>query len=252
MVDRLGGDGSRREGAVRTEARPRRKRSQAVAEQLEEKIRAGHFAVGERLPPERELMALYQVGRPAVREALFSLQKMGLVKIGNGERSQVIEPKPDVLIRELSGAARQFLLRPDGTREFQQARILFEVALARHAAEFATAGDVRRLRDALHANERAIGQDSAFHLTDIDFHFVLASIARNSIFVALYQAMVEWLLDQMTTSGAVPQSNLSAWQAHAAIVAAIHARDPDAAEKAVREHLANVSDLFWSVKGSKP
>src|SRR6266404_6676263 len=128
MGDRVAGGASVREGAAKTEAKPRRKRSQAVAEQLEERIRTGHFAVGERLPPERELMALYHVGRPAVREALFSLQKMGLVKIGNGERSQVIEPKPDVLIRELSGAARQFLLRTDGTREFQQARILFEVA----------------------------------------------------------------------------------------------------------------------------
>ena len=231
-----------------TEPRQRRKRSQDVVERLEQKIRAGQLAVGERLPSERELMAAYRVGRPAVREALFSLQKMGLVKVSNGKRPRVTEPKPDVLIRELSGAARQFLLRPEGTREFQEARILFEVALARHAAEFATAGDVRRLQEALRANEQAIGQHAEFHRTDIEFHFVLVSIARNSIFVALYQAMVEWLLDQMTTSGAVPHSDEEAYRAHAEIARAVHARDADAAEKAVRDHLANVSSLFWSVK----
>lgn len=227
---------------------PRRKRSQEVADRLEQRIRTGQIAVGERLPSERELMAIYGVGRPAVREAIYSLQLMGLLEVGNGERPRVTQPKPDVLIRQLSGAARHLLARPEGVQEFQQARIFLEVGLARHAAEYATAKDVKRLREALQANKRAIGHDADFHRTDVAFHYVLAQIPQNSIFTAIYDAVVDWLLDQMWTTGAVPQSDQKAYEAHAAITDAIAARDPDAAEEAIRAHLADVSNLYWGVK----
>jgi DNA-binding FadR family transcriptional regulator len=229
---------------------PRRKRSQEVADRIQAKIRAGQFSVGERLPSERDLMAIYGVGRPAVREAIYSLQMMGLIEVSNGERPRVIEPKPDIMIRHLSGAARHLLARPEGTHAFQQARVFFEVGLARHAAEYATARDVKRLREALTANKKAIGQDTEFHRTDVAFHFALAAIPRNPIYTAIYSALVDWVMDQMWTTGAVPHSDVDAYRAHAAITDAIAARDPDAAEQSMRDHLANVSDLYWSVKKS--
>jgi GntR family transcriptional regulator, sialic acid-inducible nan operon repressor len=217
---------------------PRRKRSQEVADRIQAKIRAGQFSVGERLPSER------------VREAIYSLQMMGLIEVSNGERPRVIEPKPDIMIRHLSGAARHLLARPEGTHAFQQARVFFEVGLARHAAEYATARDVKRLREALTANKKAIGQDTEFHRTDVAFHFALAAIPRNPIYTAIYSALVDWVMDQMWTTGAVPHSDVDAYRAHAAITDAIAARDPDAAEQSMRDHLANVSDLYWSVKKS--
>lgn len=223
---------------------PRRRRSQEVAERLEQLIRSGRYPVGSVLPPERALMERFGVGRPAVREALYALQKMGLVQVGSGERPRVIEPTPEVLIRELSGAARHFLAQPHGMQEFQAARLFFEVGLARHAARFATRQDIRRLKRALDLNRLTLHDDAEFCRTDIEFHFVLVSIARNSIFRAIYEAMVGWLQDQMSVTSRLENANAVAFRQHAEICAAVAAKDVDRAEEAVRAHLGHVSALY--------
>ena len=120
-------------------------------------IRDGTFPAGTLLPPERELMKVFGVGRASIREALFALNRMGLVLLRNGERPRVTTPTPETLITELSGSARHFLSQPDGAVFFQEARALFEVGIARLAAQRATAEDVERLRQALQANMAARG-----------------------------------------------------------------------------------------------
>ena len=56
-------------------------------------------------------MQAYEVGRPAVREALFALQRMGLIAITHGDRARVVEVSADAAIRQVSDMAR-FLLEP--------------------------------------------------------------------------------------------------------------------------------------------
>ena len=101
----------------------RRRLWEDVAHRLEEAIQDGTFPPGTLLPPERELMKLFGVGRPAVREALFALHRMGLVRISTGERASVTTPTPDTLIAHLSGAARAFLAQSGGADQFQEARL---------------------------------------------------------------------------------------------------------------------------------
>ena len=102
------------------------------------------------------------VGRSAVREALLSLQKMGLVSLSSGERARVTAPTATALVQELSGAARHLLAQEGGIRRFQEARMLFEIGLARLAAKQATADDLAGCKDALEANRLAIGDRAAF------------------------------------------------------------------------------------------
>ena len=63
-----------------------------VSERLEQRIRDQDIGPGEELPSERELMREFGVGRPAIREALFHLQKMGLVELKAGARAKVVAP----------------------------------------------------------------------------------------------------------------------------------------------------------------
>ena len=55
-----------------------------VAKGVAAKIAGGEFAVGERLPSERELALAYGVSRPTVREAVFALELDGLVEVRKG------------------------------------------------------------------------------------------------------------------------------------------------------------------------
>lgn len=227
----------------------RRRIYEEVVSRLEEMILDGDYAPGDYLPPERELMELFGVGRPAIREALFALQKMGLVSVTTGERPRVTEPRADVLVGELGGAARHFLARPEGMRHFQQARRLFEAALARAAAETATDEDVGALRAALDENAAALGDPKSFEESDVRFHYVLATIPSNPIFTAVHSGIVDWLREQRTTSLKAQGADHAALAAHQRIFAAVAARDPEAAERAMREHLDEVADYYWRVEG---
>lgn len=227
----------------------RRKLSEEVALRLEEMIQDGGYQPGDQLPSERDLMKQFGVGRPAVREALFSLQTMGLVLVSSGERARVSRPTPKLVIESLSGAARLLLSQPDGIRHFQEARTFFEVGLVRHAAQYATDDDLRELREALEQNRLTIGNIRRFEQTDMAFHYVLAVIPRNPIFTAIHAAIADWLMEQRTITLSYPGQNEVAYQAHAAIYEAIAARDPERSERVLRQHLDQVAGLYWEVTG---
>ncbi|MEO1200705.1 MAG: GntR family transcriptional regulator [Pseudomonadota bacterium] len=69
----------------------RRKLSEGVLSNLLGEIRSGALQPGDSMPSERALMQSYGIGRPAVREALQSLERMGLIEIRHGERAKVRE-----------------------------------------------------------------------------------------------------------------------------------------------------------------
>jgi DNA-binding FadR family transcriptional regulator len=227
----------------------RRKLYEEIAQHLEQRIRDQAIAPGEQLPSERDLMREFGVGRPAVREALFHLQKMGLVELRSGGRARATRPTPKFVVDSLAGSARYLLAQPDGVRHFQQARAFFETGLARYAAEHATDEDLRDLRAALEANRRSLGDVAKFERTDVEFHHILAAIPRNPIFEAIHAAIVEWLVEQRHVTLTYPGQNETAYDYHAKIYEAIAARDPDRAEGVIRAHLEQVAGLYWRVKG---
>ncbi len=177
-----------------------RKLSEDVAAHLERMIREGELTEADRLPSERELMQHFGVGRPSIREALLRLSKMGLVEVRSGERARVTRPTPQFVIDALSGTARHMISAPGGIHDFQNARLFFEVGLARNAALTATESDISNLSEALEANRRSLGDLRAFEKTDVDFHYVLAVMTHNPIFMAIHAALAEWLLEQRRTT----------------------------------------------------
>ena len=236
---------------------PRRKLSDEAALQIERMIQDGKFPPGTMLPAERDLMAMFGVGRASIREALFALNRMGLVQVRNGERTYVTTPTPEKLIAELSGAARYFLSAPSGTETFQDARELFEIGVARLAAERRTKEDLKRLRAALNANMDACGDVARFERTDVAFHYALAVTTRNSILVAVHDALVDWLTNQRTLALRHPQAQGVALAGHKRVFDAVNRGRVEAAGKAMEAHLRSIAKLIavvgnTSVRKSKP
>lgn len=222
----------------------RRKVHEDVADQIEAAIVNGTFSEGDNLPSERELMESFAVGRPAVREALLLLERTGLVQLTTGGRARVIRPTFAVLINQLAGTARHFLATPGGEESFQDARRLFEAAIARNAAEVATDEDIVKLNAALDANRAALDDMGAFERTDVAFHFALASIGKNPVFAALHSGIVDWLSLQRHISLRVEGAAERALQSHEAIFLAVANRQPEAAWQAMDQHLRDVIQFF--------
>ena len=223
----------------------RRKLFEQVAEHIQGQILGGRLRPGDRLPSERDLQVQLGVGRPAIREALISLRKAGLVEILNGSPARVAMPTADTVLAGMLPAVLQMLSTEDGQRHFQNVRLFFETALARRAAQEATVSEINELKAALESNQNAIGNRQMFIDTDVDFHFVLAKMTANPVFTALHDGMSSWLKHQRVITLDTANQELIAFEAHKKIFETIAARNPDAAEQAMREHLLQLQAAYW-------
>lgn len=212
---------------------------------------AGRIGPGDRLPSERELMLRYGAGRGTVREALYALRRMGLVSLSPGERAFVTRPTADRLVDELGGAARQLLATDDGVRQFQHARRMLERMLAREAAIVATPAQLAELLEACEAHRTETDEQRAIE-ADVAFHFGIARVCGNPVVSALHAASLQWLREQRSTSLRSQGAKADAARAHRRIYDAIAAHDPDAAERAMDEHLAEVEAHYRSARAPDP
>ncbi len=208
-------------------------------------IRQGELVEGEHLPSERELMAVFDVGRPSIREALVALDHKGLVKVSSGERARVTRPSADTIISTLSGLSKDFLARPDGIKYFEQLRQFFESSLVRYAAENATEEQIESLEAALDLNKKAVNDADKFARTDIFFHRVIAEIPGNPIFVAVHQAVVDWLIGARPKTARPQKTRQAAYEQHAAIFENIRRRDVEGGDQAVKAHLQHLYATYF-------
>lgn len=231
--------------AMSAEPIPRRKLYQEVLARLLERIRGGEIPPGAHLPSERELMEFYGVGRPAVREALQSLERSGIVEITHGERARVVVPTAGTLIEQIAGGARHLLHTQPGTLEHvKDARVFLEIGIARLAAERATEADVARLRERLAEHRASLANLDEFLARDMAFHREIAQISGNPILPAIVEAVFGWASEYYRPIVRAPGAEALTLAEHERIIEAIAARDPQAAERAVREHLTRANDLY--------
>lgn len=224
----------------------RRKLFEQVAEHLEAQILAGKLKPGERLPPERELQQAFGVGRPAIREALITLERAGLVEIGNGAPARVAHPSPKGLLTQVVPTVRHMLSTPEGNRQLMAVRLLVEVGLVRQAAKTATPEFLADLRAAWEENLALSHDPESFIPSDVHFHYVIARFAGDAAILAIHEVMSTWLRGQREVSLRSSPNADRTVRAHGRILEAVERRDPDEAEQAMRDHLAEGWAEYWA------
>lgn len=216
-----------------------------VERRLLDLIRNGQLRAGDQLPSERELMAAYRVGRPAIREALQSLERAGILTITHGERARVALPTADRLIAQLAGATRHLLrLEPESLDHLKDARLFLELGLARRAAIAAEPIGIGLLARALETHIRSLDTPDHFLAEDMAFHRQIAAMTGNPVFPAIVEAMFGWLTEYYRSLVQAPGAESLTIAEHRRIFEAIAARDPAAAEAAMRDHITRANELY--------
>lgn len=216
----------------------RRKLSHEVLDRLLPRIRSGEFGVGSLLPSERELMQMLGVGRPAVREALQTLERMGLVSIVHGEGARVLPLSAEKVIAQISDAAMHlFAGSSDLLEHLKEARLQFEIAMARSAAARATPEQIEQLRLLLEEHKASLDDPERFLQTDMAFHRGIAAVSGNPIYVAVSQAMLEWLEQFHHDLVRAPGAEKTTLAEHVKLFKCIASHDPDGAAAALTAHL---------------
>ncbi|MFJ9416141.1 FadR/GntR family transcriptional regulator [Streptomyces sp. NPDC101227] len=212
-----------------------------VIDQMEGLIANGEWAVGTKIPAEPVLVEKLDVGRNTVREAVRALVHTGMLEPRQGDGTYV-RASSDF------GAAVQRRLRRAEDLEAYEVRACLERDAARHAARRRTDEDLAALRATLAERDRAwqSGDLTAFIDADMDFHRTIAAAAHNSVLAELYEHLSDALRAtlQSVVGAPVPDAVRNQYASHAAIVDAIEARDPEAAERAALAHLTEAMDAL--------
>lgn len=194
----------------------------------------GHGSV--KLPTERELARTLDVQRSTLRERLAALEALGLIRRTQGSGTYLALPDSSFLQFYFEIALK---LGHFNMQQLSMARALLERGVAREAALQATEVDIVGLEDA-YIRMLAAGDAAAGDAADHEFHLRLARATHNPAIALLIDglsALLFRLLQQRrqvvrAIPGAVERSNA----AHAALLAALRAHDPAAAETAIEQH----------------
>lgn len=222
-----------------------------MAEQLAGLIRSGAFDARGRIPSERALMQRFAVGRSTIREAVFAVRKLGLVKVSAGAPARIAEPTPPLIIHELSGLAKLLAAEEAGMRAFQKARALFEIGIVREVSRTLSPEAEGAIAAALAANRASVTRRTTFAKTDIAFHRSLVAATGNPLFLALHDAFALWLADQRTTSAAAGADPEVVYREHERIFEAVRAGEAGDAQQAMQDHLDGVVRHYWSTVGPR-
>jgi DNA-binding FadR family transcriptional regulator len=217
----------------------RAKLYELVTQKLEQMIRRGELKPGDKLPSERDIMVAFNIGRPAVREALLSLQNKGLIVTENGRRATVSRPNVANIFTALDSFVGMIIGNTESFKHLFDARVFIEAAIARNAAKEGHEKLLAQLKTALEANRQAIGNRELFLETDVQFHRLLFLVGDNPVFTAAHEALVKWLTDRWRSIARDAATETLAYEGHLQVYKAISRHNPDAAEAAMRKHLAS-------------
>jgi DNA-binding FadR family transcriptional regulator len=223
----------------------RRKLSQSVFDRLIERINSGEFPRGGLLPSERQLMEEFKVGRPAIREALQDLQRMGLVVITHGEGARLVEPTASSVLEQIAVTVQHVLASSSqNLQHLKDARVFFEMGMVRLAAARATPEDIERLNRCIDDMAGASDDFAAFMRHDMAFHRQIAAITGNPIFVAVSEALLGWLREYHVGELRKLGRERQTLEEHRQICDRIAAHDVDGAAAAMLAHQTRAADLY--------
>ncbi len=214
--------------------------SAQIIDQFKGLISKGILKPDDPLPPERELMKVFGVSRPTLREALNALSTMGFITMSQRRCTRVRSLVPSNITEPLHRLLKEDL---STSLELIEARSIIEVGSARLAARRASEADMARLDHCLENMRQNITLDKSFTQGDAEFHIAIAEASHNKIQIHLMFSIYD-LLKEMVGLCYVGDESADIFVQHQAIVKAIKNRDEKQAAAKMEEHLLYVEALL--------
>ncbi len=208
-----------------------------IAEQLRSLIGKGEFAVGARLPAERDLARQLGVSRPSVREALIALEVEAWVEVRTGSGVYVL----DRSIGNRQTAPEAIAPAEWGPLELIRARRVIEGETAAMAATLAKRKDVDAMRKAIESMTADADQGVMPLEGDRAFHTAIVQTSGNVVLVETVQTFWDSRRGPLFMRLGGHFETVKSWRAaieeHLAILDAVQQHDAPAARAAMHEHM---------------
>jgi len=193
------------------------------------------------LPPERELVRRFGVSRSSIRDAIRSLEAIGLLKPRQGVGTVVRDPSIDVVVSPVTSVLLQ---KQKVINELLDVRMIIEPALARRAALHATAEHIAEMEAILNRQEEKVRLGEPATEEDAAFHYTIALAANNSVMLKLTHVLIDSLREMRERSLQVGDRQVKSLAGHHRILTALKQGDAAAAEAAMRRHLSEIEKII--------
>jgi GntR family transcriptional repressor for pyruvate dehydrogenase complex len=220
------------------------RRSPTMASRLVSKVRDALFErryrPGDFLGTEKDLAAAHGASRIVARDALRTLEAMGIVEIarGAGGGARITRGNPQLFAEALAVQLELANIEPE---EILTAQGAVEGLAAELAAQRAGKAEISRLRDLLAEGEGLLEDLDAFTRSSLGFHLALAEASHNR--VLHYQLVslqhVSWPSRNRTLNKAVARRVLDA---HRRLTALVEARDAAGARAFMEAHVGMIRE----------
>lgn len=221
------------------EAVRKNKLYEEVARRLEQLI-VGQFKPGDKIPPERELAEMFNVSRSSIRDAIRTLELMGLVEPRQGMGTVVkdfsYDPRSNPFVSVLVRKRKQIL-------ELLDVRKMIEPALAARAATHASDDDIAEMEQILSRQGDKVRRGEIPVDEDAEFHYSIALAADNSVVLKVLDVLMDLLRDTRERNLQVEGRQAKSLAGHQRILAAIRRHNAVAAQQAMRDHLDEVATI---------
>lgn len=219
----------------------RRRVNESVAHQIRQAIFNGLLSLGQKLPPERALAERFQTSRVALREALRSLEKEGMITIKRGSGGGAFVAEFDRALRALTDSLNTVVkLGQAKSAHLTELRTILEPQITQLATRRATPEDLNSIESVVVAQEEELRSGQLSRNLDMDFHRRLAEAAHNPIFNIVVNAVNESIRSAISRSKLSHEMRTQVVSYHRNILDAVRRGDATGAQGIMAEHVAAV------------
>lgn len=216
---------------------------QQLAAELKQRIEAGVYPVGDKLPAERYISEEMNVSRTVVREAIIMLEVEGYVEVRKGSGIHVMSNQQKHLVMPNQGIE----FATAGPFELLQARQLIESNIAEFAATQVTRQDIVQLIEIQkHARQEDRSRDSQW---DLKFHVQVALATQNTAMATIVEKMWSQRVHNpywIKLHEHIDDKSIESWcEDHDRILEALMRKDPYASKLAMWQHLENTKQMLF-------
>jgi len=217
-----------------------------IFEELQQRIRQGDWLPGDRIPSITQLAKELQVGAGTIREALRSLQSIGMIKIEHGSGVYVTGARPS------TGLSSHFQNVGDGLLlALAETRRILEPELASLAAERGTDEELMDIEGLVNKMEEEQKHGNDFAELDVLFHRQIAKAARNPILYQTMEGVSDLFLESRRAILLDPNAVLRALRYHALIAEALRLRNAPQARLLMQGHMNSMLDEVLASQARK-
>lgn len=207
-----------------------------IVNHIENEIINGHIGKGDKLPTERKMAENLGVSRASVREAIKTLEAMGIIVSIQGSGNYITDQPEESIDRAF---CTLFALNNGTLDNLMQLRIVLECEAFKDIIKYASNEDIEHLVAAADYNyfDDSIENQTSY---DRNFHHSIVEQSQNTLIRYLYNtlsALFDVYRSHVLAATLQRNDNITTRNDHFEIVSALKAKNLDAASLALQKHL---------------